>query len=251
MPDAPRLFHAEGLAAGAVVTLSEGAHRHIQALRLAAGDAVTLFAGDGWEWPAELVQVGKRLSVAKLRPAQMRDRESPLAVTLVQGICAADRMDWVVQKATELGVSAIRPIVTQRTIIRLSSERQERREQHWQAIAVSACEQCGRNRVPTVHPGLGLADFLAIEPPPEAPPGLRIMLLPGAERRLADLVPQGVVPTGPLSVAIGPEGGFTDLEESLLASRGYQAVRLGPRTLRTETAPLAALAVMQSLWGDL
>ncbi len=242
MSDAPRLFHPEGLAAGAVVTLAQGAHRHIQALRLAAGDAVTLFAGDGWEWPAELVQVGKRQSVAKLRPAEMRDRESPLEVTLVQGICAADRMDWVVQKATELGVSAIRPIVTQRTVIRLSAERQERREQHWQAIAESACEQCGRNRVPRVHPGLALTDFLAIE----ASPGLRILLLPGATQRLADLVPQG-----PVSVAIGPEGGFTDLEESLLASRGYQAVRLGPRTLRTETAPLAALAVMQSLWGDL
>jgi 16S rRNA (uracil1498-N3)-methyltransferase len=152
-------------------------------------------------------------------------------------------MDWVVQKATELGVAAIQPVLTQRSIVRLSSERQERREQHWQAVAVSACEQCGRNQVPPIQPTLSLADFLA----QEAPPGLRLMLVPGADRRLADCPPV----EARVSVAIGPEGGLTDLECSLLASRGYQAVRLGPRTLRTETAPLAALAVLQSLWGDL
>jgi 16S rRNA (uracil1498-N3)-methyltransferase len=243
MSDAPRLYHAQGLAAGALVSLEEGAHRHVQALRLGVGDAVILFAGDGLEWPAELVQVSKRTSVAKLRPAVARDRESPLSVTLVQGVCAADRMDWVVQKATELGVASIQPILTQRTIVRLSSERQERREQHWQAVAVSACEQCGRNRVPLVQPTLPLADFLALD----APAGLRLMLVPGADQRLADCTPI----EGRVSVAIGPEGGLTELERSLLASRAYQAVRLGPRTLRTETAPLAALAVLQSLWGDL
>lgn len=239
--NAPRLFQPEGLAPGAIVTLSEAAFRHVQALRLQRGDALTLFGGDGDEYLCELVDLTKRGAAAKVRDRRSVDRESPLDVTLVQGVCTADRMDLLIQKATELGVRRIQPVVTSRTVMRLSSERQERREQHWQAVAIAACEQCGRNRVPEVAASMKLDEFVAAIPPADA----KLLLLPGGDARLAELPRAASV-----LVAIGPEGGLAPDERELLMSRGFTGVRFGPRILRTETAPLAVIAALQAMWGD-
>lgn len=237
----PRLYCETGLAPGAHVDLPERAARHVAALRLHAGDALTLFAGDGYEWRATLSAVDRRGVRVAVHERRAASRESPLPITLAQGICAADRMDLVLQKATELGVTRIRPLVTARAIVRLSQQRQERRETHWQNVAIAACEQCGRNVVPAVAPVAGLRDFLA-EP---AAPGTRILLSPAADAMLRTLQPRG-----PVTILVGPEGGLTDDERELAALAGFVPVRFGPRILRTETAPLAAIAALQALYGD-
>lgn len=242
---APRLHQREGLAPGAVVSLDDGALRHVAALRLQRGDPVVLFGGDGTEYAAELVELTRRGAAAKVLECRLVDRESPLAITLAQGICAADRMDLLIQKATELGVRAVQPLVTTRTVIRLSPDRQERREQHWQAVATAACEQCGRNRLPDVRASRRLDEFLADLGTADEPDTARIVLSPGGEHRLADLPRASAA-----IIAIGPEGGLTGEEHDLLASRGFAGVRFGPRVLRTETAPLAVIAALQTLWGD-
>ena len=241
-PFAGARLHCEtGLAPGAHVELPERAARHVAALRLRAGDALTLFAGDGHEWRATLTAVDRRGVRVAVHERRAVSRESPLAITLAQGICAADRMDLVLQKATELGVARIRPLVTARVIVRLSQERQERRETHWQNVAIAACEQCGRNVVPAVAPVAGLRDFLG-EP---AAPGTRILLSP-----LADATLRTVDVRAPVTILVGPEGGLTDDERDLAALAGFVPVRFGPRILRTETAPLAAVAALQALYGD-
>lgn len=237
----PRLHVAQPLAVGMTLSLPERNQRHIAALRLRAGDAVTLFNGDGAEYAAELTDLRKRDAHALVRARHDVSRESPLAVTLVQGLCAADRMDLLIQKATELGAAAIQPVVTQRTIVRLSEERQERRETHWQNIAISACEQSGRNLVPEVRPLVKFPDFIA----GPKPAGLAILLSPLADAALATLARPGAV-----TLLIGPEGGFTPEERAMALRAGYVGVRMGPRVLRTETAPLAAIAAIQVLWGD-
>ncbi len=169
------------------------------------------------------------------------DRESPFEIHLAQGICAGDRMDLVLQKATELGVASIQPVVTHRSIVRLARERREKRETHWQNVVIAACEQCGRNRIPPVAPSTGLPEFVALP----ARGGTRILLAPDGEAAL-----RGLAPRAPVTVLIGPEGGLAPEERELAAARGFTAVRFGPRILRTETAPLAALAALQALYGD-
>ncbi|HKO88973.1 MAG TPA: 16S rRNA (uracil(1498)-N(3))-methyltransferase [Burkholderiales bacterium] len=240
---APRLYCELPLAAGARIELPERAAKHVQALRLRVGDALTLFSGDGREWAAKLRTLSKRSTEAEVGPPSEIERESPLEIHLLQGICAGDRMDLVLQKATELGVTSIQPLVTIRSIVRLSSDRQEKREAHWQNVVIAACEQCGRNRIPLVKPSLGLNNYLS-EPPQDG--ALRILLSPDGSTRLRDL-PR---PTTPLHVLIGPEGGLAGDERQLGMELGFVSVRFGPRILRTETAPLAAMAAMQALWGD-
>lgn len=238
---APRLYCSAPLAPGAALALEERAARHVAALRLRAGDAVTLFAGDGAEWDAVLADVGRRGVTVAVRARRVVDRESPLPVRLVQGVCANDRMDLLLQKATELGVAAVHPVVTERSIVRLSGERLERREAHWQNVVIAACEQCGRNVVPAVAPARPFTEFLAA--PPAA--ALKLLLAPDGTHRLRDLAPQG-----PVLVLIGPEGGLAPEERALALHTGFVAVAFGPRILRTETAPLAALAALQALFGD-
>lgn len=241
---APRLHCEATLTPGATVELPERAARHVAALRLRVGAAVTLFNGDGHESAAVLTRIGKRGVVAVVRERRAVDRESPLAVRLVQGVCAGDRMDLVLQKATELGVAAIQPVVAARSIVRLSSERQERRETHWQNIVIAACEQCGRNVIPQVAPSLGFGEFIAgLSAPPEA--GTRLLLAPDGTASVRELAPQA-----PVTVLIGPEGGLAPEEREIAVAAGFTTVRFGPRTLRTETAPLAALAALQALYGD-
>ena len=241
VPAAPRLHCEATLSPGATVELSERAARHVAALRLRVGDAVILFSGDGHESAAVITGAGKRGVVAAVRERRAVDRESPLEVRLAQGVCAGDRMDLVLQKATELGVAAIQPIVTARSVVRLSSERQERRETHWQNVAIAACEQCGRNRVPRVAPSLSFGEFFAV--PAEA--GTRVLLAPDGEATVRSLAPRA-----PVTVLIGPEGGLAPEERAIAIAAGFVTVRFGPRILRTETAPLAALAALQALYGD-
>jgi len=241
-PARPPRLHCEAvLSPGASVELPERAARHVAALRLQAGDEVVLFNGDGTESSATLAALGKRGVVAAVRERRVVDRESPLEVHLAQGICAGDRMDLVLQKATELGITSIQPVVTARSIVRLARERRERRETHWQNVVIAACEQCGRNLIPPVAPSTGLPEFVALP----ARGGTRLLLAPDGEATLRSLAPRT-----PVTVLIGPEGGLAPEERELAAARGFTPVRFGPRILRTETAPLAALAALQALYGD-
>ncbi|MCX7890744.1 MAG: 16S rRNA (uracil(1498)-N(3))-methyltransferase [Burkholderiales bacterium] len=237
---APRFHCPEGLAVGATIALPDRAAQHVRVLRLAPGDAVTLFSGDGAEYAAEVLEIGRRAVSVLVRSRRETSRESPLAIRLAQGLSGGDRMDLVIQKATELGVTAVQPVLTARSIVRLSSERQERREAHWQNVAIAACEQCGRNVVPEVLPLVPLADFLA-----QPRSALALVLSPAGSASL-----RAIAPAADVEILIGPEGGLTAAEREAAVAVGFTAVRLGPRILRTETAPLAAIAALQSMWGD-
>jgi 16S rRNA (uracil1498-N3)-methyltransferase len=228
---------------GATVELAaDAAHHALKVLRVGAGDTATLFDGRGGQWRATLNPAGKSLR-ATLDAFDDADCESPLALTLVQGLPAGDKMDLVVQKAVEMGVRRIQPVAAKRSVVRLSGERAERRVEHWRNIAIAACEQSGRNRVPAVAPILDLPQYLGIAAQENA---LRFVCAPGVSVRLRDLP----APEGPVSLLVGPEGGFEEGE--LLAARaaGFRAIALGPRVLRTETAGLGAVAAMMALWGD-
>jgi len=240
----PRFFVATGLApgqVGATIELHEAAAHHAtRVLRLVAGDALTLFDGTGGEYAVTLVRVDKRGAAVRIEGYLPIDRESPLAVTLAQGIAANDAMDYAIRKATELGVTSIQPLVTARSAPLPPGERGDRRLAHWRGVVIAACEQCGRNRVPEVSPPQAMTEWLGTWA------GSGIVFAPGAERSLGTLTQ----PPAPLALLIGPEGGFDGREMAAIAAKGFQAVRLGPRVLRTETAAAAALAVLQSMWGD-
>ena len=239
----PRFFVPDGLAPGASVDLpEEAAHHAVRVLRLGEGDMVTLFDGRGGEWRARLLRAGPAVRAA-LEDFDAQDREPPLRVTLAQGLPAADKMDWVVQKCTELGVAAISPVAMKRSVVRLSGERMERRVQHWQQVAVAACEQCGRNRVPAVAPLLDLPQYLALAPQEN---DNRFVLAPGAERSMREMTK----PAGAVTLLVGPEGGLEEGELRAALAAGFTPLAIGPRVLRTETAGVAALAAMMALWGD-
>jgi 16S rRNA (uracil1498-N3)-methyltransferase len=239
----PRFYCPLPLASGAIVDLPSGpAHHAERVLRLKAGAPVTLFNGKGGEFAARLEQVDARGIKARIDTWHGIERESPLDVTLVQGLASTDRMDYAVQKAVELGIAAVAPVVAERSVARLDARRAEKRVQHWQQIAVTACEQCGRNRVPLLHPLREFADWLAL--PSLA--ALRLLLAGDASQSLADLTR----PRGSIELLAGPEGGFATGEVAAAWRAGFRPVRLGPRTLRTETAGLAAMAALNALWGD-
>jgi 16S rRNA (uracil1498-N3)-methyltransferase len=280
----PRFFVPTPLAVDSEVELPESsAHHALRVLRLAAGDAVTLFNGQGGEYAGVLAQADRRAARVRITDFLPVERESPLAVTLVQGLTANDTMDFIVRKAVELGAVAIRPVLTERSARHPAGERGERRLAHWRQIAQAACEQCGRNRVPAVHPVVALAEVgqtmmeagqaltegadksvdktvgKAAEKSASVAP---ILLAPEAKSSLAELPPPGVAMTQavPLAVTlavtlaitlgVGPEGGFTADEVARAARAGWQPARLGPRVLRAETAAVAALAAVNVLWGD-
>jgi 16S rRNA (uracil1498-N3)-methyltransferase len=232
------------LAEGARVMLAGAAAAHLRrVLRLEPGDAVTLFNGDGADYPSRIAGFGRGSVEVAVEGRSAARAESPLAVTLVQGIARAERMDLVVQKATELGVAAIAPIATARSVVRLEREARERRLAHWRGIAVAACEQCGRARVPAIEVPVTLAERLA------APAGsaARLLLAPEAESSLAAAA-QG---QASIELLVGPEGGLEDDERRAAIDASFRACRLGPRVLRSETAAIAALAVLQAVAGDL
>ncbi len=238
----PRFYCREALASGAHIDLPEPVARHaVRVLRLPPGAAVVLFDGRGGEYEARIERIERERVVAALGAWRAAERESPLAVTLIQAVQAGEKMDFTIQKAVELGVSGIVPVDSRRSVIRLAGERAGRRVAHWQGVAAAACEQCGRNQVPQVAPLEKLETWLARP----APSGLRLMLAPEAELALVDLPPARQV-----QMLIGAEGGLDPQEVVAAQQVGFTPVRLGPRVLRTETAALAALAAMQALWGD-
>lgn len=217
------------------------AHYLRRVLRLAEGDPVVAFDGSGSEWIA-ILRTGPEVFLQQRDRLPARNTEG-LVVTLVQALARGDRMDIALQKATELGVTAVQPVTSARTEVRLRGARAERRMAHWRGVLVHATEQCGRVRVPDLLPLSGLAEWLAEPPPAE----MRLILSPSATTGLSAMAWAG----GPIQVLVGPEGGFTTDEIELAARRGFSPLRLGPRILRTETAGTAALAAMQTLWGDL
>lgn len=228
------------LAAGAVVDLPPGPARHVQVRRAQPGDALVLFDGRGGEWAATVRAMGRQQVAVEIGAHDPVEREAARAVTLAVGMPANERMDWLVEKATELGVAAIRPLATERSVLRLSGERAERKRAHWQAIAVAAAEQCGRTRVPVLHPVRALADADAL---PAAGRGWLLAFDPDAADARALLAGDGG-DTGSHWLLSGPEGGLTPVEEARARAAGARPLSLGPRVLRAETAPLAALALL-------
>lgn len=240
----PRFYCAMPLPPGRQVALPDAVARHaVGVLRLRDGDDVILFSGNGSECVGQLIRTGKGAEVL-LKAACAPERESPFAITLVQGVSSGERMDYTLQKAVELGVTRIQPIMMKRTIVRLDDEKRLKRRQHWQGVVISACEQCGRNHLPEVAPILDFHDWLAGAGARE---GARLLLDPEAHTRLRDLP----APAAAVTLLAGPEGGFDANERELLRRVGFQPVSLGPRILRTETAAITAMAVMQGLWGDI
>ena len=239
----PRFYCREALASGAHIELPEPVARHaVRALRLPPGASVILFDGRGGEYEARIERIEKDRVFAALGAWQDVERESPLQVTLIQAIQSGEKMDLTVQKSVELGIADIIPVDSRRSVTRLSGERAARRVAHWQGVAASASEQCGRNQVPMVAPIEKLENWLSRPAPADT---LRLMLAPDAEAALGDLAPVRRV-----QMLIGAEGGLDPQEVLAAQQAGFRAVRMGPRVLRTETAALAALAAMQALWGD-
>ena len=236
-----RFFFPQALPPCGSVPLPESlAHHASRVLRLRDGDPVVLFDGRGGEVPARLEGQGKRWH-AVLGTANGVERESPLQVVLVQALASGDKMDWIVQKAVELGARGVFPVEAERSVLRLAGERAAKRVEHWRQVAVSACEQSGRNRVPSIEPIVPLRDYLA-----HTHADARLVLDPGDATPLAAL-PR---PVGAVHVLIGPEGGWSEAELAACRAAGCSAIGLGPRVLRTETAGLAAIAALQTLWGD-
>jgi 16S rRNA (uracil1498-N3)-methyltransferase len=241
-------FHVpDRLGPGAVIDLPEASGHHAtRVLRLGVGDPVILFDGHGGEHDAVLVRMHRNQVSARVTGFRDVERESPLAVTLAQGISSGDRMDLTLRKAVELGVHTIVPLTTERSVVKLRDERADRRRQPWQALVIAACEQCGRNAVPSVEEPVDYRTWLATLPL-DSGDQTRIALAVGGERQLATL-PK---PSGEVLLLVGPEGGLNPEESALAVTRGFAPVRMGPRILRTETAALVALSAMQTLWGDL
>lgn len=240
----PRIHVPAPLHAGAVLQLPEQAGEHLaRVLRLDAGHPLILFNGDGCEYDARLTALAKRAVTAEITGRRELSRESPLPLTLIQGVARGEKMDWILQKATELGVARIVPVVTERTEVRLDEERGSKRLLHWQSVVASACEQCGRNTLPEVLAPQKLMQFCAGLADEAA---ARFTLLPEAETGPRDI---GALPHGAL-LLIGPEGGLSDHDIAIARNAGFRGLRLGPRILRTETAGIAALAALQAVAGD-
>jgi 16S rRNA (uracil1498-N3)-methyltransferase len=240
-----RVYTDGALARGARVSIAGAAAAHVtRVLRLGAGDPVTLFNGDGMDYPSRISSLRRGSVDVEVEGTTAARAESPLALTLVQGIARSERMDLVVQKATELGVTAIQPVLTARGVVKLDAAARAKKLAHWRGIAIAACEQSGRARVPAVAEPLALSQWLQQPAPAGA---LRLLLAPDARR---SLVATAVGARAAL-LLVGPEGGLEESERDAALSVGYLACRLGPRVLRSETAAVAALTVLQSVAGDL
>ena len=234
-----RFFISAQLSLGQQQLPEAQAHYIARVLRHVVGDSVQLFDGSGPEYLGTLIEVGKKTVSVELTEQLPGQPDSPLQVHLGQGLSRGERMDWAIQKATELGVAQITPIVSERCEVRLKDERVDKRLAHWQQVASSACEQCGRSTLPIIHPPMLLADWLQ-----QVQADLKLVLHPVAEPMLSHAKPSS------LAFLIGPEGGLSEAEVTQATGHGFQAARLGPRVLRTETAAVVALTVAQQLWGD-
>jgi 16S rRNA (uracil1498-N3)-methyltransferase len=231
----PRFHCPAPLSAGASLALPPGAARHVQVLRLQPGAVITLFNGDGGEWDAVIERMGRSEVQVQVQSHRAIEREAGIAIHLAVAIPANERMDWLVEKAAELGAASIQPLLTSRSVLRPTGERAAKKQAHWQAIAAAACEQCGRNRVPPVHE---VREFAAWPP---TGPGVRLVLSLGEG---AQPLASWAAAPGPVLVLSGPEGGLAPAEEEAARAQGFVPASLGERVLRAETAPLAVLAAL-------
>lgn len=244
-----RFYHPKEITVGQMTELSaDNIHHAGRVLRLRNGDPITLFNGHGGEFCARIDTINKNSIVVFVDSFQDINRESPLQIELAQAICVNEKMDWIIQKSIELGVSRIQPISTARSIVHLSNERSEKRLQHWQKIAISACEQCGRNQIPQISPLITLSEWLSQKKMNRTMQDILFMLSATATRSLKDM-PEPAI-DAKVALVIGPEGGFTEDEEKAITHSSFVPLHLGNRILRTESAALAAIAAMQTLWGD-
>jgi 16S rRNA (uracil1498-N3)-methyltransferase len=248
-----RFYSAENLKISAIIKLSENVATHAtRVLRLNVGDAIKLFNGDGFDYTCEILSVKKSEVLAKILAQQEVKNESPLNITLLQGISSGERMDYTIQKAVELGVTAIQPLSTERSVVKLSPERAQKRLEHWQNVVIAACEQCGRAKIPnfaipiSLTAWLGATMNLKSSHAGAGDANLRILLNPIGAKALSTLPKT----TQNIQLLIGAEGGLSQAEIDLATNHGFQSIILGPRILRTETAALTAIATMQTLWGD-
>ena len=239
-----RSYVDQPLAVGQRITLPEGSSAHLlRVLRLAPGDVVTLFNGDGHDYSARLLTAAKRGAEAEITSRQPVPRESPLRITLVQGVARGEKMDLVLQKATELGVDAFTPVVTERTEVRLDAERAGKRMAHWRGVVAAACEQSGRAVLPRLSQPTALSAYAGDEQA-----DIKLVLDPTGDVGLSSVAPGA---GQSIALVVGPEGGLSEQDLATLRAAGFRGLRLGPRILRTETAGLAAVAALQALYGDL
>jgi 16S rRNA (uracil1498-N3)-methyltransferase len=238
----PRFYYPQSLSIGALISLPDSVAHHVQVLRLAPGEQITLFNGDGGEYTATLAEIDKKRVSAEVKTFSPREAELPYAITLAQALPEASKMDWIIEKAVELGASAIQPLAAQRCVVRLSPERAAKRHGHWQGIIESAVEQSGRNRLPHLAEVADYHSWVAQQDLHH-----RILLTPRGEQSLSDWARHH--PPQSVALLIGPEGGLTEQEENAACAHGALALSMGPRILRTETAGLAALAALNAIWG--
>jgi len=239
----PRFYVAQPLAEGQVMDLPPEVAHHIHVLRLAPGDSLILFNGGGGEYTAVLVEVQKKRASCTVKLFDPREVELPFAVTLAQGLPEGTKMDWILEKAVELGVAGLQPLAARRSVVRLSAERAEKKLEHWQGVVVAAAEQSGRNRLLQLAPPLAFGDWIG-----QHDLHRRVILTPRASESLAHWARHQ--PPQALTLMVGPEGGFSDEEEALALRHGALPLAMGPRILRTETAGLAAAAMLAALWGE-
>lgn len=240
----PRFYCSQPLAVGSQLVLPDSVAHHIQVLRLAQGTTITLFNGDGGEYAATLSAIEKKRVSAEIKAYTACDVELPYALTLAQALPESSKMDWIIEKAVELGVAAIQPLAAQRCVMRLSGERAEKKMAHWQGIIISASEQSGRNRLAQLNPPADCKSWIGRQDLHR-----RVLLSPRAEQSLSDWARHH--PPQALALMIGPEGGFSAAEEELAIAQGALPLSMGPRVLRTETAGLAALAALNAIWGGM
>lgn len=240
----PRFYCPIPLALGLTVRLPDHVAHHVQVLRMQQGDLVTLFNGAGGEYTASLSLIEKKSVSVLLKAFSPREVELPYAITLAQALPEGSKLDWIIEKSVELGVTAIQPLSAQRCVVRLDPERAGKKQVHWQAVITAAAEQSGRNRLPLMAPPTSLTDWLAQQDLHK-----RVLLSPRGEQSLSDWARHQ--PAQALALLIGPEGGFTETEEQLACKHGAIMLSMGPRVLRTETAGLAALAALNAIWGEM
>jgi 16S rRNA (uracil1498-N3)-methyltransferase len=243
-----RIYQAIPLSLNATIILDEKASHHLaRVLRSAVGETVTIFNGEGGEYEAEITAITKKNVTVMLKQFHARDVESPLQIHLAQGIARGEKMDFIIQKAVELGVSHIIPLITERCNVRLDNEREEKRLQHWHSVVISACEQSGRNRLPQLARPQSLSDWLTKVQQSESF-AMSFVLSPYVKTKLTKESPRTF--DKPIALLLGPEGGLSDQEIALAEQQHFSALNLGPRVLRTETATLAAVSVLQFAFGD-
>jgi 16S rRNA (uracil1498-N3)-methyltransferase len=240
----PRFYCPDAMTIGMELALPEQVSHHIQVLRLQAGAAVTLFNGAGGEYTASITRLEKKRVHVELKTFSAREAELPYALMLAQALPEAGKMDWIIEKAVELGVTAIQPLSAQRCVVRLNSERAEKKQLHWQGIINAAAEQSGRNRLAQLAPLNDFNSWIA-----QSDLHKRVLLSPRAQQPLSDWARHQ--PAQAVSLIVGPEGGFTEAEENLAVANGALMLSMGPRILRTETAGLSAIAALNAIWGEM